>query len=397
MPSALTRTPVTPASAARAWRSANSSARPQGWRTAAPAASRTTIAAAATSPRRRSMLVPTPPAPGCGNQSEVLHGPGRQGHRGLHRLVASVLQRNLVGTGSEAVGHTRSGPLGHRTAPHADLDLHTRVIRQDPQGARVRRLSPGRHPLEGIPEFTSRRKAVVRVSAEEAQNHVLHGRRNLHPGLGEGLHVATLRGDHELVDLMRRLTGRIAEPGVPAGEQGVEDHPEGEEVGPPVHLLGTQLLRGRVPRGSQRPHGRQATVRFPLRDLRDPEVEHLHDLLTRTIRGEHDVLELHVAVHDWFGALVSGDESVTDLEAQSDGPLGGEGALLEDRIREALALDVLHEEIDEPRLEVLLVGGESHDVGRLRTQAFHDLRLPEEAFSHGLRLGPDQPVYTEDL
>ena len=102
-------------------------------------------------------------------------------------------------------------------------------------------------------------------------------------------------------------------------------------------------------------------------------------------------------MHDRLGALVRGHEPVAHLDGESDRTLDTEGPRLLQLVGEAVALDILHEEVDEAGLDVLLVRREPHDVLGVFAEALHDLCLPQEAGSHLLGFPSREAIDAENL
>src|SRR5687768_10128703 len=96
-----------------------------------------------------------------------------------------------------------------------------------------------------------------------------------------------------------RSDGRAVERSL-AGQGFEGDHTERPDVGAMVdRLLAEDLLRAHVKRRPNDLAGRRLRRRLLLlRALRDPEVEHLHEHLTRLAIAEEDVLWLDVPVDD---------------------------------------------------------------------------------------------------
>jgi hypothetical protein len=116
-----------------------------------------------------------------------------------------------------------------------------------------------------------------------------------------------------------------------------------------------------------------------LRDLGEPEVQD-----ARALRREHHVAGLEVPVR--HALRVRGGQAVGDLDAQRERFLEGHRSPREPRV-ERLALEVLHDEEDEP---VLLAHVEERaDVG-VRELRGH-LGLAEEAFPEAPRRRPSRP------
>ena len=133
--------------------------------------------------------------------------------------------------------------------------------------------------------------------------------------------------------------GRVGLVGQVAREQLVQDHAEGEDVGGgrglfPPHLLGRHVVGG----ADDRPRDGEP------RDVggaRDAEVHQVG----RPREVHHDVLGLHVAVHDALRVRLP--EGAQDLAGESDGVARGQGTTASDEGLEAVPLDVFHrEELD---------------------------------------------------
>ena len=138
----------------------------------------------------------------------------------------------------------------------------------------------------------------------------------VHRGRDRSIQGVERRG-RLLQDRGQRRRHRVAPEGVLPPQKFVEDHPEGEEVGPRVHRLRPHLLGGHV---SHRPHqhaglggarGRHLLgVHAHGGELGEAEVEDLD----APVRGEEEVLGLEVAVDD--ALAVCGGEALGGL----DGP-----------------------------------------------------------------------------
>ena len=125
--------------------------------------------------------------------------------------------------------------------------------------------------------------------------------------------------------------------------------------------------------------------------LRDAEVEDLHEVLARARLHDHDVAGLHVAVDD-PGVVRLGERPEDLLADLGDAPLG-ERAGLAEHGREVLAGDVLHREVEAPAGVVDLA--EVEDPDRVRVgEARDDPRLVEEAVD---RAGLAGEVAPQDL
>ena len=143
----------------------------------------------------------------------------------------------------------------------------------------------------------------------------------------------------------------------------VEQHAQRPDVRPRVHLLPACLLRrhvrGRADHGSRiglQDGARRvgaSQLRCRRRELRQPEVEHLHE----AVGPEHHVLGLDVAVNDAGGVRGAqrGSNLNRDVERLADRqPCRGEP------LPERLALDVLHRDV------VLAVAGLAQRVDACR-------------------------------
>ncbi len=191
------------------------------------------------------------------------------------------------------------------------------------------------------------RVTPVRLLGQELQDHGFEagGDRRV---VGPGRHhrcVKVLRDDGEDV-----FPGE----GGPPGQQLVEHHPEGVEIGPPVHRLAQGLLGGDVGRGAHdRPLlGEARGAPAP----GHPEVAQLDrpGAVGRGLHPEH-VLRLHVAMDDVV--VVGVAEGPGELPPDLDDPRGGKGP----RLAEALPRHQLHD--DEGNAPLLAHVVDGHDVG----------------------------------
>ena len=118
---------------------------------------------------------------------------------------------------------------------------------------------------------------------------------------------------------------RVGLEGRPAAEQEVQDGAEPIDVQLGVRILADRDFGRDVRRGSEHaPRVRHASVSVDAANLRDPEVEHLHEIVFTAERGEKQVLRLDVAVHD--SALVRLAERARGLTDDVHGARRATGA-----------------------------------------------------------------------
>ena len=122
----------------------------------------------------------------------------------------------------------------------------------------------------------------------------------------------------------------------------VEDDTDGVQVAACIERIGVPLLRAHVAGGAADDPGlrqrRRAIV--GLLDLRDPEVEHLHEIPLVPARPNHHVGRLEIPVQD--AVLVGLGEGAQDLRADADHTVLRDRELLDDHAAEVLAVNVLH-------------------------------------------------------
>ena len=167
----------------------------------------------------------------------------------------------------------------------ASLAIGQRDVFVATNGARRRGARGARHGgREMRDEVRRRRVAIGRALGERRADHALQRRR--HSRIGERL-PPWLRVE----DLSQHGHFRVAEEGAAASEHLEQHDPQRPDVGAPIHpvvarLFGTHVCdRARPRAGPRERHVRQ---------LRDPEVEDLHD----AVGGDHEIRRLHVAMHD---------------------------------------------------------------------------------------------------
>ena len=212
------------------------------------------------------------------------------------------------------------------------------------------------------------------------------------------MHGALHHGDEVGVELGRALTQRHVLPGRDAQEEFadgrrvegqaaaqrlVHHHAEGVEIRARVHLATRGLLRRHVERRAEDcALAGQAIRRLGQRgrELRDPEVEDLHQRAVFAAGDQEDVLGLEIPMHDARGV---GDlETVADLAGDPHDLVRLELAALLQQGDQRATMQELHQHIGASVLEHARVEGLGH-VGRL--QGGGDLGLAQQAL-HVARL-----------
>ena len=289
-----------------------------------------------------------------GVRADRTNGKGDGAHPGVRRgllgggVVGVVL--GLVvdgGAGGLSVGrHDLLGPDGAGPAPAAHGELGVGELVDDVAQQRQRLVGVGR--------------ALLRLTASHGGHELVDVGRHLGHQLGGQGHV--------LVDVTEGdLDGGVRGEGLLTGEELVEDHPGGEDIG----------ARGGVPGGDElwRQVGDRAqhVARRRLRHLRDrsgqTEVGHLGH---RAIRGKQHVLRLDVAV-DQAGS-VGRAERAQQLGHQAQGLLDRQRSR-RNEVAQCGPLDVLHDEVGDPVEAALVEDGHHARVG----QACRGPRLTAEA------------------
>jgi hypothetical protein len=165
-------------------------------------------------------------------------------------------------------------------------------------------------------------------------------------------------------DRGERPRHRVLPEGVLAGQQLVEDDPEGEDVGAGVDGQGPGLLGGHVEdgpcdlAGGSGARGRRdlaRDLRLRAHELGQAEVEDLHP----TVRGQEEVLGLEVAVDDALG--VGGLEAAGGLEGVAEDLLSGGGAA-GDELAQRIALEELGDDVGSAVVGPRVVDGENVGV-----------------------------------
>ena len=164
-------------------------------------------------------------------------------------------------------------------------------------------------------QIARRLEALVRVLLEAARDDVPGRRRHL------GRQIGRILAENRRHDLGRRRPAERR----PAGEQLVQQGPEGEDVGARVHATAPDLLRCHVARRAEHrarfglQPGRALAARVG--HLGEAEVQDLHAPVAR----DHHVVRLQVAVGDAGG--VRGGQPVGNLRRDVEGLASREARL----------------------------------------------------------------------
>ncbi len=161
--------------------------------------------------------------------------------------------------------------------------------------------------------------------------------------------------------------------------------PRSDTVALPQRLLGGHVLR--------RPQnlGRLFGIRTP-RGLRDPEVEHLHEIVAAIDRRQHDVVGLEIAVDD--PALVRGEQGARHLLDDAQDLRRGQGTGADQPLGQELTFDELHHQKGPTAFGHV----EVDDLDDVRVaQRRGDLRLLAEARLRVrvVEVGPVQKLHSE--
>ena len=269
-------------------------------------------------------------------------------------------------------------------------------------------LGVGRHDLLGSDRAGPAPAAHRQFGVGELVDDVAQQRQRLIGVCGTLLGLAARHGRHELVDVGRHvgdqlggqghvlvdiaegdLDGGVRTERLLAGQELVEDHPGGEDVG-----AGGGVSRGDE-LGRQVGDRAQHIARRRLRHLRDrpgqAEVGHLGH---RAVRGQQDVLRLDVPVHQ--PGPVGGSEWPQQLGHQPQSLLDGQRTR-RDEVAQRGPLDILHDEVGDPVEAALVVDGHHARVGqpgrcpRLAAEARDEIGGVRQVGVHELeRHGPVQ-------
>ena len=114
-----------------------------------------------------------------------------------------------------------------------------------------------------------------------------------------------------------------------------------------------------------------------MRDLRNPEVENLHEVVILTIPAQENVCRLDVAMHE--AAPLCFRQRMADLSNDMDDPFGGNRAEAPDQSVGIDAIEQFHHVIERAFLSDAEVE-QRHRVWR--SKLCDDLRFPFESSSH---------------
>ncbi len=158
-----------------------------------------------------------------------------------------------------------------------------------------------------------------------------------------------------------------------AGKQLIADHAERIDVAPAIKLAFAERLLGRhVRRRADRDAG-DGEPRVALRGARDAEIRH-HRTARRPI--EHDVVRLHVAMHDALRVRIC--QRIGHTREQPPRFADRQPWLAHQTLREALSVNERHDEVDDAFSLVHGVDRDDAGVGELR----RGLRLAQKALAH---------------
>jgi hypothetical protein len=154
------------------------------------------------------------------------------------------------------------------------------------------------------------------------------------------------------------------------GEQLLHHDAQRVEVRARVHVGAEELLRRHVLRRAEHlARLREARVRA---DLREAEIQDLGDLLVLVLAHHEHVVGLEIAVHD--AALVRVRQALRDVAREHDGARLAQAPLAREHVGEALAVHVLHGDVEQA-------------LGRLaEVEHAHDVAVREQAGRLGLAL-----------
>ncbi len=252
-------------------------------------------------------------------------------------------------------------------------------------GRRLERLPAGR-PDRAI-ELVHVGPPLVAILLERAQANGFHVRRDLQVGTplarrNDRLQQVLGQDAHEAVGVERNHAGQHV---VHDAAHRVDVHAVIGRL--PLRLLGRHVLG----RSEDHPGLRQprAVVVVGADDLRDPEVQHLHEVRAPLALNQEDVLRLHVAVDDPLP--VRGAQPLGDLHEDAARAAPRQRALGPQGAPQVLPLQELHRDVDQA------VAGlpEVRDVDDvLVADARGALRLLQEARD---QLGTAAQIGEEDL
>ena len=293
---------------------------------------------------------------------------------GVHHLDEGQRSR-AQGVGQRAVDRHQAGEVG---AAGGD-DVGQRVVLLV-LAVLVAAAAEGLEvALERHADGASVGEALLLLLGEQAEDHPGELLRDL--GRQRGRLGADLHADER--DRVVAVEGQAA------GDDLVEQHAGGVEVGAGVDLQAEGLLGAHVLRGAEHHAGAghllERTVAAD--DLGDAEVDQLEHLAALVVAGDEDVLRLQVAVDHALAVGVL--EAAEHLQDEADGPLGRRGSV--EDVLQLGALEQLHDEV----LHALVGGAELGDLDAVGVvEAGGALGLAVEAFDE---LGVATKVGVEDL
>ena len=202
------------------------------------------------------------------------------------------------------------------------------------------------------------------------------------------------------LDQLRRLVGEALDHrllhGIGGEGQGPGQHVEEHQaqrvdVAPAIQLVARQLLGAHELGRADHQAGPRDLLAAPLaaHGLGKAEIDDLHRVRPVATAREHDIVGLQVAVHD---AEVMGRlERGRHLDSDVGGPGKGQRSLAPDQLRERLALDELHRQVDEPfgRLTEVVDGADvsvrdAAGIRRLAIEAGHRFGIVHHGRVHHL-------------
>src|SRR5439155_9526994 len=129
----------------------------------------------------------------------------------------------------------------------------------------------------------------------------------------------------------------------------VEEHQAQRiDVAPAIQLVARELLGAQELGRADHQAGSRHLLAAPLpaNGFGKAEIDHLHRVRPVATARQHDVVGLQVAVHD--AEVVCGLECGCHLDADVRGARDGQRSFAREQLRERLALDELHRQVDQP-------------------------------------------------
>jgi hypothetical protein len=178
-----------------------------------------------------------------------------------------------------------------------------------------------------------------------------------------------------------------------AGQHAIHRAAQAVDVGAVIDGVRADLLGRHVVGGADEVAGAGDLAQLgPLAQLGQAEVQHLGVLLVAAADA-HDVLGLQIPMH--HPRVVGLVQGRADLHAQGDGPRHRQGPLALDDRAQVVALDVLHDQVEQPLPRAEVEGLD--DVGVV--EPAHHLHLAAEALDDLVLLGQlsVQDLHRRDL